>query len=280
MIRRMGLVFMILILMCACAATPDKRPKITFSPGTRIGLVNMLESYATHTHFSSMSTERFTKTYDVDWKMPTDVEDKLMKLLQNEQRYRLIAIRHTESSDFVQHAKDFSDLANSGTITPGLAEKLERLAVESNVDVIILIYSYNGPSIFTYNAPSAQYNPAKAPIWLQGYGLFSRWLNPAKLLRWLPFRGAYPYAHIAVSVFTSQPLTWIATGKPKLTATSISAFDWPDSVKNLPLTELNKARPGVDKYADQAIQNALQQSNLLPSKPPSVPQPPGTPPPR
>lgn len=280
MIRRISLIIMILISMHACAAPQDKQPKINFSAGTRIGVINVLESYATHTHFASISTQRFTQTYEVDWEMPAYVDDQIMKLLQQDQRFTLVRIPHTEFSDLNQHAKDFSDLANSDTITPQLADRLERLANASNVNVIIFIYSYNGPSIYTYNAPSQQFNPAKAPIWLQGYGLFTRWLNPSKLLRWLPFRGAYPYAHVAVSVFTSQPFTWIATGKPKLTSTSLGDFDWPGDVKKLPLAELNKARPGIDKYADQALQNALQMSNLLPSKPPPALEPPGTMPPR
>ena len=212
--------------------------------------------------------------------MPAYLDKQLMKLLQHDQRFTLIRIPQTESSDLNQYAKDFSALANSDTITPLLADRLEHLAKASNVDIIIFIYSYNGPSIFTYNAPSQQFNPAKAPIWLQGYGLFTRWLNPAKLLRWLPFRGAYPYAHIAVSVFSSQPLTLIATGKPKLTSTSLGDFDWPSDVKKLPLAELNKARPGIDKYADQALQNALQMSNLLPSKKAPALVPPGKMPPR
>jgi hypothetical protein len=266
--------------MLACTATQDKRPKINYSAGTRIGVINVLESYATHTHFASISTERFTRTYAVDWEMPAYVDNELMRLLQHDQRFTLVSIPHTESSDLYQHAKDFSDLANSDTLTPLLADRLEHLAAASNVEVIIFIYSYKGPSPYTYNAPSQQFNQTKAPIWLQGYGLFTRWLNPAKLLRWLPFRGAYPYAHIAVSVFTSQPLTWIATGKPKLTSTSLGDFDWPSDVKKLPLAELNKARPWIDKYADQALQNALQMSNLLPSKPPPALVPPGKMPPR
>ncbi|MGD9306878.1 MAG: hypothetical protein PVF79_21620 [Desulfobacterales bacterium] len=278
--RRIGLFFIIPILICVCTPIHDKRPKIDFSSGTRIGLINLLESFATHTHFSSISTQRFTKTYAVDWEMPDYVDKELMKLLQHDQRFTLVRIPQTESSDLNQHAKDFSDLANSDTITPVLADRLEHLAKASNVDIIIFIYSYNGPSIFTYNAPSQQFNQAKAPIWLGGYGLFTRWLNPAKLLRWLPFRGAYPYAHIAVSVFSSQPLTWIATGKPKLTSTTLGDFDWPSDVKKLPLAELKKARPGIDKYAYQALQNALQMSNLLPSKQSPTLVPPGTKPPR
>ena len=274
------IIIIILVSMIACTASQDRRTKINFSSGTRIGVINVLESYATHTHFASISTERFTKTYEVDWEMPAYVNNELMKLLQHDQRFTLLRIHHTESSDLNQHAEDFSNLANSDTITPQLAARLERLAEASNVDVIIFIYSYNGPSIYTYNAPSQEFNQAKAPIWLQGYGLFTRWLNPAKLLRWLPFRGAYPYAQIAVSVFSSQPLTWLATGKPKLTSTSLGDFDWPSDAKKLPLPELNKARPGIDKYADQALQNALQMSNLLPSKPPPALVPPGTMPPR
>ena len=280
MSRQIRLMIIILISMFACTATQDKRPKINFTAGTRIGVINMLESYATHTHFASISTERFTKTYEVDWEMPAYIDNELSKLLQHDQYFTLVRIPRTESSDLNQHAKDFSDLANSDNITPLFADSLERLAEASNVDVIIFIYSYNGPSIYTYNAPSQEFNPAKAPIWLQGYGLFTRWLHPAKLLRWLPFRGSYPYAHIAVSIFSSQPLTWIATGKAKLTSTSLGDFDWPSDIKKLPLTELNKARPGIDKYANQALQNALQMSNLLPSKPPPALVPPGTMPPR
>jgi hypothetical protein len=256
------------------------RPKINYSPGTRIGVINVLESYATHTHFGSISTERFTKTYAVDWGMPAYLDRELMELLQNDPRFTVVRIPRTGSSDLHQYAQDLSDLANSDTITARLADSLERLAMASKVEVIIFIYSFKGPSPHTYNAPSQEYNPAKASIWLQGYGLFTRWLNPARLLRWLPFRGAYPYAQIAVSVFSSQPLTWIATGKPKMTSTSLGDFDWPGDIKKLPLPELNKARPGIDKYANQALQDAMQMSNLLPSKQPPAPLPPGTMPPR
>jgi hypothetical protein len=278
--RQIPLIIIILVSTLACTATQDKRPRINFPSGTRIGVINVLESYATHTHFGSISTQRFTKTYEVDWEMPAYVDNELMKLLQPDHRFTLVRIPHAESFDLNQHTKDFSDLANSDTVTPLLAGRLAHLADASSVDVIIFIYSYNGPSIFTYNAPSQEFNQAKAPIWLQGYGLFTRWLNPAKLLRWLPFRGAYPYAHIAVSVFSSQPLTWIATGKPKLTSSSLGDFDWPSDVKKLPLAQLNKARPRIDKYVNQALQNALQMSNLLPSKPPPALEPPGTMPPR
>ena len=80
MTRRMGLLFIIPILICACTPTHDKRPKIDFSSDTRIGLINVLESFATHTHFSSISTQRFTNTYEVDWEMPDYVDKELMKL--------------------------------------------------------------------------------------------------------------------------------------------------------------------------------------------------------
>jgi len=278
--RQIRMMILIFVSILACTATQDKRGKMNYPADTVIGVINVLESYATHTHWGSISTERFTKTHAVDWEMPAYMDNELTKLLQHDQRFTLVRIPRKESFDLNQYTKDFSDLANTDSITPLLADRLARLAEASNVDVIILIYSYNGPSIYTYNAPSPKFNPAKAPIWLQGYGLFTRWLHSARLLRWLPFRGAYPYAHIAVSVFSFRPLTRIATGRPKMTSTSLGEFDWPSDIKKLPLLELNKARPGIDKYANQALHNALQISNLLSPEPPPAPVPPGTMPPR
>ena len=50
---------MILIFVFACTTTP----KFNFPQGTRVGIINLLEPYATHQNFTSFATKNFTKTY-------------------------------------------------------------------------------------------------------------------------------------------------------------------------------------------------------------------------
>ena len=56
----------------------------------------------------------------------------------------------------------------------------------------------------------------------------------------------------------------IATGKSKLKKSSIRGFDWSQGVNNLPVSEIDKALPGVRQYAQQTVRQALQAANLIP----------------
>jgi hypothetical protein len=246
--------FLTAIMLVACAPSQKHLPKYTFSAGTRVGIVNNLESYATHKHYSSVRIDNFTKKYDVDWDMPAYVEKKLTDKLQHDGRYMVIPIKQSEFSVLMQQHQDMSDLANSGKIKPEFANRVAEFANQYDLDMILVIYSFNGPS---------PHKIGNSRIELEGYGLFSRWVVPLPIL---PFKNAYSYAQIAVTVFKSNPLTVIDTGKPKLKKSSISGFDWSHGAKNLALSEMNKALPGVRRYADAAVKNALTGANLIPSK--------------
>jgi hypothetical protein len=47
-----------------------------FPQNTRVGIVNLLESHATHKNISNFATENFTKTYQVDWDIPSYAENQ------------------------------------------------------------------------------------------------------------------------------------------------------------------------------------------------------------
>ena len=86
----------ILLLGCiSCTTTP----KYTYTPGTRVGIVNMLGHRATHYHYSSLRIDGFTKKYDVDWELPEYVTDRITKILQNEGRYTIIEIEKADFED-------------------------------------------------------------------------------------------------------------------------------------------------------------------------------------
>ena len=40
-------------------------------------------------------------------------------------------------------------------------------------------------------------------------------------------------------------------------------FNWPADIKNVPQAELDKLRPGIQAYADQALSNALRDAGMV-----------------
>jgi hypothetical protein len=239
MVRRFLAVLVIVIGVGACTTSQQKEtPKFNFSKGTRVGIVNILESYATHKHFSSIRVGSFTKTYEVDWDMPSTIEDELTTQLQKDPRFKIVKIRSSES----------------------FAQKMQRLGTISDpydVQILILIGSYDGIS---------PYKLGKEPINLQGYGLFTRMPLPGIFGSILPFKNAYAYAQIGIVVFKAQPLGYIAAGKPSLKTRPLRDFNWKTDLKNLAKSELDKTKPQIQQYAKQSVERALKNANLILSK--------------
>ena len=99
------------------------------------------------------------------------------------------------------------------------------------------------------------------PIVVQGYGLLTR----NTVLSVIGFRKnwAHPYAQIRVVVFQARPVVRIGAGRPKLTRARMDNFIWPENIKNIPQTELDKLRSRIEEYADQAVKNALQDATMI-----------------
>ncbi len=112
--------------------------------------------------------------------------------------------------------------------------------------MIVIIKSFPGPSAFTID---------KHPVELRGYGLFTK--------AFLISRHAYAYANIAVIVFKTEPLIYIGSGKPRNKKSPLKDFELSGDLKNPPQSEINKLKPTIREYADQAIVNALTEANLI-----------------
>ena len=245
MLKRFCLIIAAAVLISGCTATPQ--PKFQFPADTRIGVINRLEGYATHQSFSSLRIGSFSKKLNINWQMPVYFEEKLTRILQNDTRYSVIPIRPAEASGEMDQKSDrIDEISMSDKINPEVADFLKTLADKHNVDVIIVIKSFRGPSAFKIN---------KHPIELNGYGLFTK--------VFLISKQAYAYANIAIVVFNTEPLTYIGSGKPKNMKSPLKDFDLSGNLENLPHSEINRLEPIIRKYADQAIVNALEDANLI-----------------
>ena len=266
MVRRLRTFLMgpvILIWVLACTTTP----RYNFPQGTRVGIINLLEPYATHQQFSSLTSDKFKKTYEVDWAMPAYAEDQLKTQLEKDARFTIVKIKLSEPlREKTLRLKMVEQVLVSQTAPPTVPPQgsnlLDRISHPYDVQVVILIGSYNGPSPYKNN---------EEQINVEGYGLFTRWLFRGIFGGFLSFRKAYAYAQIGVVVYKVQPVIYIAAaraiakGRP---LRPINNFDWKANIRNLPQAELNKTKPLIQGYLDEAVKRALRNANLTSSRPP------------
>jgi hypothetical protein len=246
------IVILIAAFVCFNCAT-DPGPKPTFQDGTRVGIMNSLESYLTHRHITIDRINSFTRQIEVDWDMPAYVDTQLADSLQKDKRFVVVPIR---SSQVQSHLKQLSDqigaAATRRSISQDLVDFIESEATNYDLDVIIMVQSFRGES---------PWRIANNKIVLEGYGLFTR----RTVLGAVGIRNswAHPYAQIRVVVFQTRPVARIGAGRPRLTRARMDNFNWPANIKNIPQTELAKIRPRIQAYVDQAANNALQDANMV-----------------
>ncbi len=240
-----------LILLSGCASDPG--PKLSFDQGTRVGIVNSVETFLTHRHITVRRINSFTKEIEVDWDIPGYLDTKLTQALKQDSRFVVVPLT---SPEILSRQKKLSEsitfAATRTRISQDVTDFIESTAKAHDLDIVIVVQTFNGESPWSISDDV---------IRLQGYGLFTR----RTMLGTVSLRShwAHPYAQIMVAVFTAQPVTRIGAGFPRLTRGRMDNFNWPADIKNVPRAELDKLRPRIEQYADQAVNNALRDARMV-----------------
>ena len=240
-----------LILLSGCASDPG--PKLSFDQGTRVGIVNSVEPFLTHWHVTVRRINSFTKEIEVDWDIPGYLDTKLTQALKQDSRFVVVPLT---SPEILSRQKKLSEsitfAATRTRISQDVTDFIESTAKAHDLDIVIVVQTFNGESPWSISDDV---------IRLQGYGLFTR----RTMLGTVSLRShwAHPYAQIMVAVFTAQPVTRIGAGFPRLTRGRMDNFNWPADIKNVPRAELDKLRPRIEQYADQAVNNALRDARMV-----------------
>ncbi|MBW2436885.1 MAG: hypothetical protein JRF29_06380 [Deltaproteobacteria bacterium] len=251
MIRNLSAGLVIVFLFFGCASDPQ--PKPDFQDGTRVGVFNSLEPYLTHRHMTIDRVNSFKQQIDVDWDIPTYLNTRLANDLKKDRRFVVVPIQAPQvQSRLQQLSAQIGVAATSRRIPQELIDFIDNQAKVHDLDVVIIVQSFRGNSRWKINDD---------PIVLEGYGLFTR----RTMLGAFGIRNSWvhPYAQIRLVVLTTQPVVRIGAGSPTMTRARMDNFNWPADIRNIPESELNKIRPRIKAYADQAVKNALTSANMV-----------------
>jgi hypothetical protein len=262
MMRQWLIPLTIFTLLFGCAA--QQPPTINFTSGTRVGILNKLESSITHLSIGALRFDSFTRTYDVAWNIPHYIDDRLSQTLSLDPRYSIVLLKHPSSVKSGQNQKlskpytqalvepgqfraidELDPLSLSRKLKPNAAKSLTTIADKNDLDVIIIIQGYKAESSFKLGS---------TPVVVRGYGLLTSSTFQ---------KHAFAYANISIAVFATRPMTYIGSGRTKSKVTPLDGFNWQNDIKNLPLSELGKLRAPIQKKADRAVKNALKNANLI-----------------
>ncbi len=240
-----------LFLCFGCATDPG--PKPTFDQDTRVGIVNSVESHLTHRHITVRRINSFTRQIEVDWNISGYLDTRLTDALKKDSRFVVVPVKSPEIlSRQMQLSESITSAATRTRISQDVVDFIENTAKAHDLDIVILVQSFNGES------PWRLHNDV---IILQGYGLFTR----RTMLGTVSIRShwAHPYAQILVAVFKTQPVSRIGAGFPRLTRGRMDNFNWPADIRNIPQAEIDKLRPRIQQYADQAVNDALRDARMV-----------------
>ena len=251
MIRHFSACLVVLFVFFGCASDP--RPKPDFQDGTRVGIFNNLEPYLTHRHVSIERVNSFERRINVEWDIPAYVDTKLTDALKKDGRFVVVPIQSPQvQTRLKQLSVQIGAAANSRRIPQDLIDFIENQVKAHDLDVVIIVQSFRGNS---------RWKISNDPVVLEGYGLFTR----KTVLGAVGIRNnwAHPYAQIRVVVLTTRPVVRIGTGSPTMTRARMDNFNWPADIRDIPKSELNKIRPRIQAYADQAIKTALADARMI-----------------
>lgn len=221
-------------------------PKFQFAPGTRVGIINLLEESALHYHIKRLSKEdTFNKNYVVDWNVPGYVNDYIAEVLKADGRYTVVDIPVT--GYLKENRLLLPGLYQSKKNLAKVARDLDMTAKDNNVEVIIIVGNH------FYIHPDNRF------VIGGGYGLHTGQGFSDTIAKALGV--SYVFTGVNIQVFHMLPATYIGGGRPPL-ANQID-IEWPKDVHNLPMSELNKAKPIILEQIKTIALVAIQKAELI-----------------
>ena len=232
---RNAIVSLAALLVFGCATAP--LPKFEYERSARIVIVNLIESELTHTYIGFTRFQNHRIPYPVDWDIPGRIITRLTKQLGE----RAIVV---DPPSWLLDAE--GDLIVAGWDTFYLDEKFEsgvsRFCREEEADAVMILRSYGAVRWMV-----------SAERYVRGWGIYSRTAignNPALV-----------YTNLTAQVLNCDPPTLTLTAEAS-DIHVLPTYIEPEDSKQLPASEIDKARPLVEVNVDSMVDEIVSKINL------------------
>jgi len=251
-----------LMIVSALGCTGSRPVSLQLQPGSRIGILNLLEPQMTHVDFGSLRFNSFTNGYNVDWNIPGYLNRTIEKDLRAGGKFTFIPIAVNPSEDWKQSMSKNILYAVTQWVQDDLKAFLNQIAEEERLNLIVSVSSYDSgrwPQV-------ACFKIGKNPVVTKGYGLYTR----TRVLSGLSQRlsplpnTATPYANIVVAIFQTRPVTLASYAQAPCSQSSMADFPWSSDLQSLSPEVIQKVKPHVEQLSAEAAHSALANAGLLP----------------
>lgn len=240
MSKRACLLAVILLLLVGCATTP--KPELNLSHNSTVGIINLIDIEATHTHFGTTAFNNFEKKYPVSWDFPNKVEQELTDKIKRLTGLNVISIE--PSKTISENESILIDMTWNLKINSKLIPEIRNIMQQYKVNMLLIIRDFQGEDYFTGTGK-----------YLKNYGLFTR--------SFLGLHSSYAYAYTNILGFYGDPPQYVG-GAWLNEGTLLKDFEFPSNIKEVDISKFNALSPLVTIKISEFTTKALDQTGLKP----------------
>jgi hypothetical protein len=240
MLKPSCLLCIILLSLIGCATTP--RQALNLPNNSTVGIINLIDNEATHTHIGTTVFNNFEEKYPVSWDFPQKIEKELINKVRSSTGYNVIVIQ--PSKTISENESELIDMTWNLKINSELIPEIKNVMQQNKVDVLLIIRDFKGEDYFTGTGK-----------YLKNYGLFTR--------SFLGLKSSYAYAYSNILGFCGDPPKYVG-GAWLNEHALLKDFKLPSNLKALDIEKLNSIAPLVTNKIPEFAAEALDRTGLKP----------------
>ena len=231
------------LIVSACATKPKepvvavavKASKYQIGPSTNIGLINIVETHATHVHTGETIFTNFKNRYEIAWNLREYIDSEVMNSIKGlGYEVKTIEVGNKMRNKLLRLVKPGFYYFHLDT---DLISAVKELEEENNIDVLILIQTYEAKFINEI---------VREP----GYGVHTATVWGS--------RSTYAFSHLSASVIDVKEPSLVGHYRDNPDRRWSEPLESPKDLKHISEEEINRAEPYIKDTAKELISFVIE----------------------